>query len=137
MAPAAQDRIAYRLRTMAAEVVEDDDVARAQFRDEELLDVGAEDDPVDRTVDDARRGQRIGSESRKEGERAPAAVGSEALQSLAFDAPAADRGHVGLDPGLVDEDEAFRIEMTDRPLPAPATGGDVGAMLLTGECGFF
>ena len=77
-----EDRIAYRSRTMAAEIVENDDVARAQFRDEELLDVGAEDDPVDRTVDDARRGERIGSESRKEGERAPAAVGSEAFQTL-------------------------------------------------------
>ena len=74
-----------------------------------------------------------------------AAVGSETFQPLALDAPAADRSHVGLDPepapdlirGLVDEDEALRIEMTDRPLPALATPDNVGAMLLTGECGFF
>ena len=119
------------------EVVEDDDVARAKHRQQELLDVGAEDDPVDRTVDDARGGERIGSERGQEGERAPAAVGREALQPLAFDAPAADRGHVGLDPGLVDENEAFRVEMLNRPLPASTPPGDVWPMLLTGECGFF
>ena len=62
---------------MAAEVVKNDDVTRVQLRDEELLDVSAEDDPVDRAIDDARRGQRIGFESSKEGERAPAAVRSE------------------------------------------------------------
>jgi hypothetical protein len=65
-------------------------------------------------------------------------MGSETFQSVAFDAPTADRGHVGLDPErLVDEDEAFRIKTIDRPLPASATGDNVGAMLLTGECGFF
>ena len=51
---------------MAAEVVENNDVAGAQLRDEELLDVGAEDDSVDGTIDDAGRGQRIGSESRQD-----------------------------------------------------------------------
>jgi len=104
---------------------------------QELLDVGAEDGPVDGAVDDARGGERIGSESGKEGERAPAAVGREALQPLAFDAPAADRGHVGLDPGLIDKDEALWIEITDRSSPARASPGNIRAMLLAGECGFF
>jgi hypothetical protein len=131
---------------MAAEVVENDDVSRAKHRQQELLDVGAEDAPVDRAVDDARGGDRIGSQRGKEGERAPAAVRSKALQPLAFDAPAADRSHVGLDPGLVvvsktrfqhDEDETLRIEMADRLSPASTPPGDVGAVLLTGECGFF
>ena len=88
-------------------------------------------------VEDAWRRERIGPQSGKEREGTPAPVGSEALEALAFDAPAADRCHVGLDPGFVDEDQAFWIEMTDRPLPAGATTHDVGAMLLTGKRGFF
>jgi hypothetical protein len=53
------DHIAYSPRAMAAEIVEDDDVARAKPRHQELLDVGAEDGPG-RTVDDARCGECIG-----------------------------------------------------------------------------
>jgi len=132
-----EDCTACRPSPMAAEVVENDDVSRAEHRQQELLDVGAEDHPVDGAVDDARGGERIGSEGGKKGERAPAAVGREALQPLSLDAPAAHRGHVGLDPGLIDEDEALRVEMADRASPARAPPGDVGAMLLTGECGFF
>jgi hypothetical protein len=112
-------------------------IATAKHRQQELLDVGAEDDPVDRAVDDARGGERIGSEDGKEGERAPAAVGSEALQPLALDAPAAHRRHVGFDPGLINEDEALRVEVANRLSPARAPPGDVGAMLLPGEGGFF
>ena len=102
------------LRAMAAEIVEDDDVARPECWHQELLDVAAEDRPVDRPVDDAGLCQRIDPESRKEREGAPASIGREAEQALALLAPAADRRHVGLDPGLVDEDEAGGIEMTAR-----------------------
>ena len=71
-----EDRVACCLRSMATEVVEDDDVARVKLRNQELLDVGAEDDAIDRSVDDAWRGERIGSESGEEREGAPAAVGA-------------------------------------------------------------
>lgn len=50
----SKDRMPYGLRAMAAEIVENDKIATAKHRYQELLDVGAEDDPVDRTVDDAR-----------------------------------------------------------------------------------
>jgi hypothetical protein len=38
------------------------------------------------------------------------AMRSEAAQALAFRSPTAQRRHVGLDPGLVDEDEAPGIQ---------------------------
>jgi hypothetical protein len=55
-----KDRGPYRPGTMAAEVVEDDNVAGTQLGHQELLDIGAEDSAIDRAIDDARRGERIG-----------------------------------------------------------------------------
>jgi hypothetical protein len=50
--------------------------------------------------------------------------------------PAAQRGHVGLDPGLVDEDQPPGSSRPARPASAAAPG-DVGAGLLKGEQRFF
>ena len=44
---------------MAAEIVEDDDVALPQGRQEQLLDIGAEALAVDRTVEDAGCGDPV------------------------------------------------------------------------------
>src|SRR5271168_2040297 len=104
---------------MAAEIVHHDDVAFAQDRRELLLDIGAEAFAVDRPVENARRGEPVAAQRAEKGQRAPVAVRSEAAQALALLAPAAQRRHVCLDPGFVDEDKASRIET---PLPrAPAS----------------
>src|SRR5690606_31555183 len=113
-----EDGFADGARSMAAEVVEYDDVARPQRRHQELLDVATEYRSVDRSVDDAGLCQRVDPKSCKEREGAPASVGREAEQALALLAPAAKRRHVGLDPSLVDEDQTAGIEMALRALPA-------------------
>jgi hypothetical protein len=46
-------------------------------------------------------------------------------------------GHVGLGPGLVDEDQACRIDAALMAAPALALGGDVRPMLLGGVQAFF
>ena len=65
------------------------------------------------------------------------AVRSEAAQALSPWPPAAKRGHVGLDPRLVDEDQTRRIETTLPRLPALAATGNVGPGLLKSEQRFF
>ncbi len=122
---------------MATKIIEHHDVARPKRWHQELFDVAAEDSPVDRSVDDTGLCQRIEPESREEGERAPASVGREAKQTLAPLPPATDRRHVGLDPGLVNEDGSGRIEMRPRALPALAPPDDIGALLLSREERFF
>jgi hypothetical protein len=61
-------------------------------------------------------------------------------RSLAVDrlsVPIPQRGHVGLDPGLVDEDQTPRIEIGLPRSPASPPMRDVGAALLKGEQRFF
>ena len=59
------------------------------------------------------------------------------LQSLAPGTPAAQRRHVGLGPGLVDEDQAARIDQPLARLPLLTPPGDVGTILLPCEQAFF
>lgn len=58
-------------------------------------------------------------------------------QSRAFWTPAPDRRHVGLDPGLVNEDQPFGIEMILQGLPPLSSASDVGTRLLKREQRFF
>jgi hypothetical protein len=102
-----------------------------------LLDIGAEASAVDRSVEDTRRREPVAAERGEEGQRAPMAVRSEAAQALAFRSPPAPRRHVGLDPGLVDEDQPSRVEPGLPGSPALAPARDIGASLLKGEQRFF
>jgi hypothetical protein len=55
------------------------------------------------------------------------------LEALAARRPASERRHVGLGPGLIDEDEAGRIDLRLMALPPSATSCDVRAILLAGD----
>ena len=122
---------------MSSEIIHDDDIAGLQHRDELLLDIGAEALAVDRAVEDARRREPIPAQRAEEGQRAPMTMRSEATQAFAFRSPAAQRGHVGLDPGLIDEDQAPRIKTRLPGSPSPTSAGNIGASLLKGEQRFF
>jgi hypothetical protein len=65
------------------------------------------------------------------------AVRGEAAQALSPRSPAAQRSHVGLDPGLVDEDQPCGIEAALPRSPALASAGDIGPRLFKGEQRFF
>src|SRR3954464_5784967 len=122
---------------VASEIVQDDDVARFQLRDEDGLDVAAEDGAVDRPVDDPGRADPVMAVRGDEGERTPVAGGGLRVQALAARSPAADRCQVGLNPGLVEEDQAARIDFRLMPLPALALTRDVGPILLARPQRFF
>ena len=68
---------------MAAEIVEDDDVAGRERRHEALFDPGGEGQTVDRLVEDTGRVDPVASKRRDEGHGAPVAVRRLADQLLA------------------------------------------------------
>jgi hypothetical protein len=51
--------------------------------------------------------------------------------------PAPQGGHVGLGPGLVDEDQALRIDLALILLPLRAPAGDVRTVAFAGDDAFF
>ena len=57
-------------------------------------------------------------------------------QALAPRRPAAQRSHVGLGPGLVDEHQPPQVDAALMGLPARTLAGNVGSFLLSGERGF-
>lgn len=118
---------------MAAEIVHDDDIAGPEDGNQLLLDIGAKALAVDRPVEDARRCHAIVPQCTEEGQRAPVAVWRKRSQTLAFWSPASDGRHVGFDPGLIDEDEAFRIKMMLQAFPSLSPAGDIGTGLFKGE----
>ncbi len=51
--------------------------------------------------------------------------------------PASDRRHVGLDPGLINEDQPVGIEVLLQGLPSLSSAGDIATSLLKGKQRFF
>ena len=122
---------------VAAEVVHEDDVARREGWEENLLDVGAEACAVDRSLDDAGRGEPVATQRRQKGEGPPFAERRFGEEAFAPGASAMGARHVGLGPGLVDEDKPPRIDrrLTRSPLLTPP--GDVRPVLFGGAKAFF
>ena len=58
-------------------------------------------------------------------------------QPLAKRRPSPERLHVGLDPSLVDEDQAFGIDLVLPLSPLSPSARDVGAVAFAGHDGFF
>ena len=131
------DCAARRLAFMRAEIIEDDDVARLEGWSQHLLDIGGEERAVDRPVNHAGSIDAIMPQSRDEGERLPVAIRNLGGETLAFWSPAAQRRHVGLHPGLVDEDQPTGSDPALVGLPALALPGDVRPVLLRRQSGFF
>ncbi len=96
---------------MTAEIVHDDDVAGLKLRNENLLDIGAEAFAVDWAVEQARCGEAVAAQGADKSQGAPVAMWREAPHPRAFWPPSAQWGHVGLNPGLVDKDQASGIEV--------------------------
>jgi hypothetical protein len=65
------------------------------------------------------------------------AVRGEAAEASALWPPAPDRRHIRLDPSLVDEDEAVRIDASQPSPPALAFARNIDPRLLKGEDRFF
>ena len=131
------DGVADDLGFVGAEIVEDDDVAGLEGRDQLLAHIGVETFAVDGAIEDAGRSELVAAQRPEEGQGAPAAVRGKAAQPLAPRSPASQGRHVGADPGFVDEDQSFRIEATLPGLPAGSASSNVDAALFKGEQRFF
>lgn len=129
--------LAHSLALVAAKIVHDDDIARLERRDQELLDIGQEASAVDRTIEHRRRVDPVVPKRREEGQCFPVAVRHLGPQPLAAPAAAMGAGHIRLGPSFIDEDEAPGIEPALIPLPARPSAGNVTAILLAGQHAFF
>ena len=91
---------------------------------------------VDRTVDEPRRLDAVVTKRGDEGHGFPMAMENFRHQSFAPPRPAAQRLHVGLRPGLVDEHQALGVDpaLALRPLDAPPR--DIRPIAFAGDDGF-
>lgn len=122
---------------VGAEIVHDDNVAGLERWHQQLLDIGTEALAVDRPVDDAGRSNPVVPERCEEGHRPPMAVRSLSLERDAPSPPTMGTGHVGLRPGLIDEDQTGGFDFRLVPSPPGAATRDIRAILLRREHGFF
>ena len=122
---------------MAGQIVHDDDVARAQGRGEDLLDIGPEDVTVHGAIEDIRGGDAGGAQAGHEGGGFPVTVGHRRQQAQASGTPAKPPGHVGRRRCLVEEHQALRVECGLAPDEGVAGLGHVRTLLLGGVQTFF
>jgi hypothetical protein len=119
---------AHGLAFVAAEIVDDDDVAAPQGGHQHLLNIGQEACAIDRTVEHAGRIDAVHAQRGNESQGAPASVRGPADETLAPTAPATQRRHVCFDPGLVDEHQPAGINLPPISSPVGAATGDVGPL---------
>lgn len=119
------------------EVIEDDHVARAERRDEHLLDVGQKRRIVDRAIEDRWRMEAVDTQRGHDGVRLPVAIWCVIAQPDPARAAAVPTDQVGGDARLIDEDVAARVVQTERVLPPAPRRGDISAPLFVGEYRFF
>ena len=114
---------------VARQIIHDDDVAFAEFRNENLLHIGFKGEAVDRSVDHERRDEAAKRECADERRRFPVAMRKPTAAITA--------GHIGGGPGLVDEDQALGVEIELPFEPGLTPLRDVGTILLGSVRGLF
>ncbi len=117
------DELAHHFALMTAEIVHDDDVAFAQRGHEDLLDVCSKAFAIDRPLKKPRRVDAVVAQRGQEGRGLPAAVRDPGREPAAARRPSPQRSHIGFGPGLVDEDEALRLDAILIFCPLRATSG--------------
>jgi len=133
----ASNGSAHSTAFMTAEIVHDDDIAWTQARRQHVLDVGQEAASIDWPLEDEGCLNAVVAQSGEEGQGAPAAMWHLGDQALAATTAAVATRHVGLGPGLVDENKSGRINPLLVAPPLIATTGYVGPVLLAGVQTFF
>jgi hypothetical protein len=124
------DRLPHRFPLVRAEVVEDHDVAGFQRRDEELFDIGEEALAIDGAVEQAGRVDAVVAQGGEERCGLPMAVRDLVNEPLAARRPAVETRHIGLGPGLIDEDQARGIDAALIGPPARPMAAYVRTVLL-------
>lgn len=122
---------------VAAEIVQDDDVARGEGREQALLHIGEEAGAVDRAIEDTGSNNPVVAQGGHERQGLPMAIRPRGNQALAARAAAVVPGHIGLGPRLINEHEPAGIKPALSTLPAGALPGDIRPLLLGGHETFF
>lgn len=125
------------LTLVAAQVIDDDDVAGFEGGDEKLFHIGREADGVDGAIEDRRGVDPVMAKSGQEGHGFPVTVRRFGFEPLSLSAPSVGPRHVGLGPGLVNKDQASGIDFSLVALPTPAPPRHVRPVLLAGQHAFF
>jgi hypothetical protein len=131
------DELANGFALVSAEIVHDDDVAVAQRGYEHPLDVSAKALAVDRPLQQPGCFDPVEPERGHEGRRLPTPMRDLGDEALTARRPAAPRRHVGLGPGLIDEDQALRLDATLILDPLRSPPRHVGPVALASHQAFF
>jgi hypothetical protein len=131
------DRRADLWLFMHHQVIEDDDVAGAECRRQDLFDVGEEAHVVDRVIKDGRGAESLDRQRGDHRRRLPMTTGGVVVQTSASRtapiAPQQIRGNAA----LVQKDVLVGVVQRERGLPVPALRSDVRPSLFVGVNGFF
>jgi hypothetical protein len=133
----ALDGIAHTGCFVCGQVVHNDNVPDLKGRQQHLLDICQEDITVRCSVVDKGGGHAC--EARRAGERRcfPMAVRHACSTTLAANCASAQACHFGRQPGLVYEDQLFRIEIELAIKPDSPALQDIRSILLQCMCGLF
>ena len=104
-------RLSDAMDLVGGQIVHDHDVAGAQLGNERLLDIGAKGLAVQRAVEDHGRSEAVVTQPGGEGGGFPMAMRHGSAASLASGRTTVKARHFGVGGGLVDEDDARRIEI--------------------------
>ena len=108
-----------------------------QGRDQHLLDIGAEHLGVDRAVEHPGRVDPVVAQGGEESHGVPVPERRFGLHAGAAPSPTPQWGHVGLCPGLINEDKALRVNLSLILLPPYPSARHIGPILFTGQHAFF
>ena len=122
---------------MGAEVVHDDEVAGPEGGQQNLTEVGFEVGPGEGAVDNHRGAEAGEAEAAEEGGRFPVTVRDGIDHPLADRSPAIEAGHRRRAEGLVEEDEATRVDPRLDDLPFRPFEDDVRPVAFGGPEGLF
>ena len=103
----------------------------------DALDLDPEAFAVDRALRHPGRVNAVMTQRGEEGHGLPVTMRCLGIEPLTPRAPSAQRRHVGFSPGLIDKDEARRINPALILLPPHTPPGNVRPILLGGQQAFF
>ena len=132
-----RDRRADFRLFVGGEIVEHDDIARAQRGHQDLFDVGAERDVVDRSIEHGRGRQLRRAEGCDHRVRLPVAAGRVIGDAGAAQAARVTTEQIRGHARFIHEDILAGIVERHRLAPLPARGGDVRPTLFVSVHGFF
>lgn len=121
------------LALVAAEVVHHHDVTGRERRNEDALDIGAEDVAVDRAIEYPGRVDPVVAKGSDEGRCVPMTERGRAWQTLASRRPASERLHVRLYPSLINEDQSRWIDLALMSSPPLAAALYVRTLAFVGD----